>query len=162
MFQRLQSPIHIVAEMGHKEICEMLLAAGANIEQREQVNYIISPASWPICLRNRTTTPRLAGNAYILGIRAAEPVTVVKSTLSGESSAAYTRVSRFRHSRTANVESELAPRSVATGTEAVFGGTREIGLTEADRSCSAGNIRENGVSPRSNAIKVGVSLYRIC
>ncbi|XP_078053518.1 uncharacterized protein LOC144478972 isoform X1 [Augochlora pura] len=33
---RLQSPIHIAAEMGHKEICELLLAAGANIEQREQ------------------------------------------------------------------------------------------------------------------------------
>lgn len=38
LFQRLQSPIHIAAEMGHTDICELLLAAGANIEQREQVN----------------------------------------------------------------------------------------------------------------------------
>ncbi|XP_029036122.1 uncharacterized protein LOC117603560 isoform X2 [Osmia lignaria lignaria] len=36
LFQRLQSPIHIAAEMGHTDICELLLAAGANIEQREQ------------------------------------------------------------------------------------------------------------------------------
>ncbi|XP_012142859.2 uncharacterized protein LOC100882118 isoform X4 [Megachile rotundata] len=36
LLQRLQSPIHIAAEMGHTDICELLLAAGANIEQREQ------------------------------------------------------------------------------------------------------------------------------
>lgn len=36
-FQRLQSPIHIAAEMGHTDICKLLLAAGANIEQREKV-----------------------------------------------------------------------------------------------------------------------------
>lgn len=35
-FQRLQTPIHIAAEMGHTEICKLLLAAGADIEQREQ------------------------------------------------------------------------------------------------------------------------------
>lgn len=36
IFQRLQSPIHISAEMGHTDICKLLLAAGADIEQREQ------------------------------------------------------------------------------------------------------------------------------
>lgn len=36
--QRLQSPIHIAAEQGYSEICKLLLSAGANIEQREQVN----------------------------------------------------------------------------------------------------------------------------
>jgi len=36
--QRLQSPIHIAAEQGYSEICKLLLNAGANIEQREQVN----------------------------------------------------------------------------------------------------------------------------
>lgn len=36
LFQRLQTPIHIAAEMGHTEICKLLLAAGADIEQREQ------------------------------------------------------------------------------------------------------------------------------
>lgn len=35
--QRLQSPIHIAAEQGYSEICKLLLSAGANIEQREQV-----------------------------------------------------------------------------------------------------------------------------
>lgn len=40
LFQRLQSPIHIAAEMGHTDICELLLAAGANIEQKEQVNIL--------------------------------------------------------------------------------------------------------------------------
>lgn len=39
--QRMQSPIHIAAEMGHTEICELLLASGANIEQREQVERLI-------------------------------------------------------------------------------------------------------------------------
>lgn len=38
MLQRLQSPIHIAAEQGYSEICKLLLNAGANIEQREQVN----------------------------------------------------------------------------------------------------------------------------
>jgi ankyrin repeat protein len=35
--QRLQSPIHIAAEQGYTESCRLLLAAGANIDQREQV-----------------------------------------------------------------------------------------------------------------------------
>jgi len=39
--QRLQSPIHIAAEQGYSEICKLLLSAGANIEQREQVNICI-------------------------------------------------------------------------------------------------------------------------
>lgn len=39
-FQRLQSPIHIAAEQGYSEICKLLLSAGANIEQREQVDNI--------------------------------------------------------------------------------------------------------------------------
>ncbi|CAD1477800.1 unnamed protein product, partial [Heterotrigona itama] len=55
LLQRLQSPIHIAAEMGHTDICELLLAAGANIEQREQVNqrscYLLFVISFsPICL----------------------------------------------------------------------------------------------------------------
>lgn len=41
VFQRLQSPIHIAAEQGYSEICKLLLSAGANIEQREQVNTYI-------------------------------------------------------------------------------------------------------------------------
>ncbi|XP_076388741.1 uncharacterized protein LOC100882118 isoform X2 [Megachile rotundata] len=40
LLQRLQSPIHIAAEMGHTDICELLLAAGANIEQREQLTRV--------------------------------------------------------------------------------------------------------------------------
>lgn len=38
IFQRLQSPLHTAAEMGRTEVCKLLLAAGANIEQREKVN----------------------------------------------------------------------------------------------------------------------------
>ena len=38
-FQRLQSPMHIAAEQGYTEICKLLLAAGANIQQREQVRF---------------------------------------------------------------------------------------------------------------------------
>lgn len=30
-------PIHIAAEIGHTDICKLLLASGANIEQREKV-----------------------------------------------------------------------------------------------------------------------------
>lgn len=40
VLQRLQSPIHIAAEQGYSEICKLLLSAGANIEQREQVDNI--------------------------------------------------------------------------------------------------------------------------
>lgn len=31
--------MHIAAEQGYTEICKLLLAAGANIQQREQVSY---------------------------------------------------------------------------------------------------------------------------
>ncbi|PBC28819.1 Ankyrin repeat and death domain-containing protein [Apis cerana cerana] len=34
--KRLQSPFHIATEIGHNDICKLLLAAGANIEQRDQ------------------------------------------------------------------------------------------------------------------------------
>lgn len=39
ILQRLQSPMHIAAEQGFTEICKLLLAAGANIQQREQVGF---------------------------------------------------------------------------------------------------------------------------
>lgn len=41
---KLQSPMHIAAEQGFTDICKLLLAAGANVQQKEQVSFK-NPAS---------------------------------------------------------------------------------------------------------------------
>lgn len=39
--------MHIAAEQGFTEICKLLLAAGANIQQREQVSNLIKIKNSP-------------------------------------------------------------------------------------------------------------------
>lgn len=36
---KLQSAMHIAAEQGFTDICKVLLAAGANVQQKEQVGF---------------------------------------------------------------------------------------------------------------------------
>lgn len=67
--KRLQSPIHIAAEMGHTEICKLLLAAGADIEQREQGGrtplYIAARGSFTAIVDMIIKTARLDYPAHV-------------------------------------------------------------------------------------------------
>lgn len=67
--KRLQSPIHIAAETGHTDICKLLLAAGADIEQREQGGrtplYIAARGSFTAIVDMIIKTARLDYPAHV-------------------------------------------------------------------------------------------------
>lgn len=61
--------MHIAAEMGHTEICKLLLSAGANIEQREQGGrtplYIAARGSFTAIVDMIIKTARLDYPAHV-------------------------------------------------------------------------------------------------
>lgn len=65
----MQSPIHIAAEMGHTDVCKLLLAAGANIEQREQSGktplYVAARGSFTAIVDMIIKTARLDYPAHV-------------------------------------------------------------------------------------------------